>query len=114
MNPSFSRAWVHESNVYVKRLAKARRTCFRTDIQCDIGRRSRPESQLRYAHCFVFAAYFQRQCVMLSGGWTEIPRGVRNGLVSRALPLHLQDFKHTAPTRTCFGVSVMSNSHLPN
>jgi hypothetical protein len=33
---------------------------------------------------FVFAAYFQRQCVMLFGGWTETPRGVRGGRGSRA------------------------------
>ena len=46
MNPSFSRAWGHESNVYVKRLARARRTCFRTDILCDIGRRSRLEKPI--------------------------------------------------------------------
>jgi hypothetical protein len=78
MNPSFSRVWEHESNAYAKRLARARRRCFRTDILCDIGRRSRPESQLLYAHCFVFAAYFQRQCVMSSGDWTKSPREVRD------------------------------------
>ena len=79
MNPSFSRPWEHESNACANRLAKARRTCFRTDILCDIGRRSRLESLSRCAHCFVFAAYFQRQCVMLFGGWTETPRAVRGG-----------------------------------
>jgi hypothetical protein len=45
MIPSFSRAWGHESNVYVRKLVKARRTCFRTDILCDTGRKSRLENQ---------------------------------------------------------------------
>src|ERR1700676_4052215 len=96
MNPSFSKAWGHGSNVYVKRLARARRTCFRTDILSGIGRRSRLESRLHCARCFVFAAYFQRQCVMLFGGWTETPRRVRDGRsslardLSAALPPFLQ------------------------
>ena len=45
MNPSFSRPWGHESNVYVKKLVKARKTCFRTDILSGIGKRSRLENQ---------------------------------------------------------------------
>jgi hypothetical protein len=45
MNPSFSKAWEHESNAYAKRLARARRTCFLTDILSGIGRRSRLENQ---------------------------------------------------------------------
>jgi hypothetical protein len=45
MNPSFSSAWGHESNVYVNRLVKARRTCFRMDILYDTGKRSRLVSQ---------------------------------------------------------------------
>jgi hypothetical protein len=45
MNPSFSKAWGHESNVYVKQLVKARRICFHTGILSGIGRKSRLESQ---------------------------------------------------------------------
>jgi hypothetical protein len=45
MNPSFSEAWGHESNVYVKKLVKARRTCFRTGILSGIGKKLRLESQ---------------------------------------------------------------------